>query len=322
MTAQPRRSPRAAVGGLSGLVTLLIAALLAACGAESGGAPTETPQPALPILAASPTTDPRPPIVEGPAIHEPEYGEGGVSNPTQASLAAEGQPAQDPPTITPRPTQAELPMMISAADGLVLQATYYSPPSRPAPGVLLLHQRGRDRTTWDALALRLQAAGYAVLAIDQRGYGETGGAEDWALAQQDARDALILLSELPGIAPGQIVVIGASIGANLGLNACAGLPGCAAVVLLSPGLDYRGIATAGAMAQLGARSVLIVASEGDGNNPADSITLNGLAAGDHQLIILPDAGHGTEMLLRAPDLAERIIAWLVAHVPPPGPPLP
>ncbi|MCL4237873.1 MAG: alpha/beta fold hydrolase [Anaerolineae bacterium] len=322
MNAQPRRSPRAAVSGLLVLAALLIATLFAACGTESGGAPTGTPQPALPILAASPTTDPRPPIAEGAAIHDPGYGEAGVSNPTQASLAAEGQLAQDPPTITPRPTQAELPMMISAADGLVLQATYYSASSRPAPAALLLHQRGRDRTTWDALALRLQAAGYAVLAVDQRGHGATGGAEDWALAQQDAHDALAMLSELPGIAPGQIIVIGASIGANLGLNACAGLPGCAAAVLLSPGLDYRGITTAGAMAQLGARPLLIVASEGDGNNPADSITLDSMAAGDHQVIILPDAGHGTAMLLKAPDLAERIVAWLVARVPPPGQPLP
>mgnify|MGYP002681926827 CR=1 FL=1 len=72
----------------------------------------------------------------------------------------------------------------------------------------------------------------------------------------------------------------------------------------------------------GARPVLIVASEGDANNPADSITLDSMAAGDHQLIILPDAGHGTDMLEAAPDLAERIVAWLVARVPPPGQPLP
>jgi alpha-beta hydrolase superfamily lysophospholipase len=301
------------------LVVLLVAVALAACQTGTAPAPAETAEPASPPLAASPTTDPRPPVIEGPAIHEPEFGEAGVSNPTQAALAAEGQPAQDPPTITPRPTQAELPMVISASDGLVLRATYFSAPARPAPAVLMLHQRGRDRTTWDALALRLQAAGYAVLTVDQRGYGETGGAEDWALAQEDARAALAMLSELPGIAPGRLVVIGASVGANLGLNACAAHSGCGAAVLLSPGLDYRGITTAGAMAQLGARPVLIVASEGDGNNPADSMTLERMAAGDHQLVILPEAGHGTDLLLRAPDLAERIAAWLVARVPPPAP---
>ena len=121
MTAQHRRAPRVAAFLLA---ALLIALPLAACGTESAPAPTETPQPALPLLAASPTTDPRPPVIEGAAIHNPAYGEAGISNPTQASLAAEGQLAQDMPPITPRPTQAELPMVISANDGLVLQATH------------------------------------------------------------------------------------------------------------------------------------------------------------------------------------------------------
>lgn len=300
------------------LAAMLGMTALTACDLRAGVAPTETPAPTPPLLRASPTTNPVPPLAEGPIIHEPGYGEAGVSNPTQASLAAEGEPAQDLPTITPRPTQAQLPMIISASDGLVLRATYYSAAIRPAPGVLLLHQRGADRTSWEALALKLQAAGYAVLAIDQRGYGETSGAEDWTSAQGDAVTALDMLATLPGIAPGQVIVVGASLGANVGLNACAARPGCAAAVLLSPGLDYRGITTAGAMAQLGARPVLILAGENDGNNPADSLTLGNLAAGDHEVLIFPQGGHGTAMLENVPDLADRIVAWLIAHVPPPA----
>ncbi len=300
------------------LAGVLLAMLLAACGLGGNIAPTDTPAPTLPLLRASPTTNPVAPLAEGPIIHDPGFGEAGVSNPTQASLAAEGEPAQDLPTIAPRPTEAQLPMMISTSDGLILRATYYSALVRPAPGVLLLHQRGADRTSWEALALKLQAAGYAVLAVDQRGHGETGGAEDWALAQDDASATLEMLASLPGIAPGQVIVIGASLGANVGLNACAALPGCAAAVLLSPGLDYRGISTAGAMARLGTRPVLILAGENDGNNPADSLALGNMAAGDHQVLVFPQGGHGTALLSAVPDLADRIVAWLVAHVPPPS----
>ena len=86
------------------------------------------------------------------------------------------------------------------------------------------------------------------------------------------RAALRQLAELPGINPAQLIVIGAGIGANLGLNACVDQPGCVGMVLLSPGLDYRGITTAEAMARLTARPVLITASENDDNNPADSLT--------------------------------------------------
>ena len=66
--------------------------------------------------------------------------------------------------------------MISAPDGLILDATFYGPVVRPAPGVLLLHMEGRDRGAWDTLPERLQARGYAVLAVDLRGHGATGGA--------------------------------------------------------------------------------------------------------------------------------------------------
>jgi len=294
--------------------------LLSACGIELSSSATVTPAPPTlpPPLVASPTTNPVAPLLEDPGIRYPEQGAAGVSNPTQAGLAAEGQPDQDLPTVTPRPTQAQLPMVISASDGLVLRATYYSAPVRPAPGILMLHQRGRDRTTWNALAQRLQAAGYALLTVDQRGYGATGGSEDWPKALDDARTALAMLADLPGISPGRLVVIGASVGANIGLNVCADWAGCGAAVLLSPGLDYRGITTAGAMARMGARPVLIAASENDRNNPADSITLDGMAAGDHQLLIYPDAGHGTDMLANAPDLEDQVVNWIMAHIPPPA----
>ncbi len=300
------------------LTGLLI--LLAACG-TGAPAPTATPDwpTPLPPLPVSPTVNPVAPVEEGPEIHDPALGAPGVSNPTQAGLAAEGQPEHDLPTITPPPPQSLLPMVISGADGLIMYGTLYAAVVRPAPGLLLVHMQGRDRSSWEPLPARLQAAGYAVLAIDLRGYGETGGVADWTRAPADVRAALAQFAGLPGISGGQLAVIGASIGANLGLNACADQPGCAAAVLLSPGLDIRGITAADALARFGARPVLIVASETDENNPADSVTLDSMAGGDHQLLIYPAAaGHGTDMLVVQPDLIDAIVNWLVAHLPPPG----
>jgi pimeloyl-ACP methyl ester carboxylesterase len=262
------------------------------------------------------------PIVEGPGVGAPAGNAPGVSNPTQAGLAAEGQLDQDLPTLTPQPTLAQLPMMIGAADGLVLQATFFGPAVRPAPGVLLVHDRGQTRVVWDDLASRLQAAGYAVLTIDLRGYGETGGAIHWSLAVGDVGAALTQLAELPGINPAQLIVIGAGMGANLALNACADQPGCAGAVLISPGLDYRGVTTVEAMARLGLRPVLIVTSENDNNNPADSVTLDSLAAGPHQLIIYPVAGHGMDLFAAQPGLSDQIVNWLRGRVAPPARPEP
>jgi pimeloyl-ACP methyl ester carboxylesterase len=303
-------------GPLSRLsIFLALALVIAGCNSEEA-TPTATSEtlPSEPILAPSATVDPVLPTGDG-------YGETvvGASNPTQAGLAAEGEPEQVLPTITPRPTEATLPMAISASDGLVLQATYYGAPVHPAPGMLMLHMEGRDRSTWDDLVQRLQAQGYAVLTVDLRGHGATGGQVDWALALDDVRATLAMLRELPGVDSAQVVVIGAGIGANLGVNACADIPGCAGAALLSPGLDYRGITTADAIARLGERPALIVASENDDNNPADSVTLDDLATGDHQLVIYPAAGHGTDMFVAEPGLSDLIADWLGARVPPPIP---
>jgi len=267
--------------------------------------------PTAPPLPASPTVDPLLPTGDG-------YGGAavGASNPTQAALAAEGEPDAQGPTITPQPTAAQLPMMITAGDGLVLQATFYGPAARPAPAVLLLPMQDRDRGSWTLLAERLQAAGYAVLTVDLRGYGETGGQPDWRQAQDDVRAALAMLSELSGVNRSQLIVIGAGIGANLGLNLCAETSGCAATVLLSPGLDVQGITTAEAMGRLGARPVLIISGENDNNNPADSVTLGSLARGDHQLVIVPISAHGTDLFDAQPGLLDQIAQWLAARVPP------
>lgn len=63
---------------------------------------------------------------------------------------------------------------VTALDGVVLRATYFAA-SKPGPAVLLLHQVNRQRSSWNELAKRLAGAGITVLALDMRGFGESGG---------------------------------------------------------------------------------------------------------------------------------------------------
>lgn len=295
---------------------LLVAALLAACDINPSPEPTATyawpTQP--PTIPASPTVAPVMPQGDGQSGLSI-----GASNPTQAALAAEGQPSQEPSTPTLAPTEAVLPMTISAPDGTALQARFYAASIQPAPAALLVHQAGSSQQDWAPLIEPLRAAGYAVMTFDLRGHGGSGGEADWAQMPGDTQAALRLLSALAGVDSSRIVLIGASIGANLALNACADLVGCGAAVLLSPGLDYHGIATAPAIPRLGARALLIVTGQPDANNPADSVMLDDLAAAsDHQLVIIPAAAHGARLFAAEPGLVARIVAWLTARVPPPA----
>jgi dienelactone hydrolase len=296
------------------ILLALIALGLAACDTGTlASTPTPNRAPAGAVVPASPTVDPVLPTGDG---------SGGLvigsSNPTQARLPAEGQPSREAPTLTPQATASALDMAIPGGGGNFLQGTYYSAPLRPAPGVLLLHQAGGSRADWDALAGQLQDAGYVVLTVDLRGHGATPGPVDWTRTPDDAQAALRQLLQFASVIPDQVIIGGAGVGANLALNLCADYPGCAGTVLLSPGLDYHGITTSGALARLGARPLLILASENDNNNPADSIEINQLASGSSNLTIYP-AGHGTAILDTAPDAGDAIVEWLRASLPPPSP---
>jgi alpha-beta hydrolase superfamily lysophospholipase len=203
-----------------------------------------------------------------------------------------------------------LPVEFVADDGLVIAGTYYPGPTRPAPTALLLHMRGSTKEAWRPFAGALQQAGYNVLAIDLRGQGDTGGKTDWTLAPQDVRTVLARLSALPGVDPQRIAVIGADIGANLALGACADLPGCKTAVLLSPSLDIEGIQTTDAMKRLGSRPVLIVASRSDTPSVSDSVALDKLAQGNQRLQLYDGNAHGTALFSAQPGLAALIVQWL------------
>ena len=85
------------------------------------------------------------------------------------------------------------------------------------------------------------------------------------------------------------------------------------MVLLSPGLDYRGVTTADQLAIYGDRPLLLVASEDDAYS-ADSVRALAEAAGGGTLHILVRAGHGTHMFAVEPELADLIVSWLDAQL--------
>lgn len=224
-----------------------------------------------------------------------------------ATFAQDGSPETSAEAVT-----------IEASDGLQLQGDFYLPESEePVPGVILMHMLGSLRSAWRPLIpVLVDEYNFAVLNIDLRGHGETGGERDWTLAETDVQTAIDWLREQEGVDPGRISLVGASIGSNLAIRGWANDAEIATVVALSPGLDYRGVTTEDAVANNPERPIMLVASRDDIFS-ADSVNqLYAVTEGYTQLRMYAGSRHGTN-LFNDEDIRDylttAIAAWLAEN---------
>jgi dipeptidyl aminopeptidase/acylaminoacyl peptidase len=207
------------------------------------------------------------------------------------------------------PTEVKL----LTSDGVSIKA-YYDPPldlESEAYTLLLLHGAYEDHRSWNAFEELAQAEGYAVLTLDLRGHGQSGGEKTFDESMDlDVEAALGWLENSTGANLAQILLMGESLGASLALRAGARHPEIPAVVLLSPGMQLWEISINNAIDGYGSRPIFLVSSEED-EYPA--MTVGQLAErtqGQHELLLLPGEEHGTKMLAANPDLAAQILNWL------------
>jgi acetyl esterase/lipase len=127
----------------------------------------------------------------------------------------------------------------------------------------------------------------------------------------------------PATRPGDIAVVGASLGANLAAVAASDLLDVRAIALVSPSLDYRGIRLdAAVMKRIGARPLWLAASTQD---PYALRTLKELVASDSSTALRGGAGaasgareqrlsnaaaHGTNLLAADGELTGALLDWL------------
>ncbi len=169
---------------------------------------------------------------------------------------------------------AEEEVSFRTEDGVELQGTLRRPAAESPPGLILVHGVGGTRADWAVFAERVRRAGYMSLALDMRGHGGSrrrGGeeldhrrfsTEEWFGVLADIAAAKELLAAR-GADADNIAVVGAGLGANLAVHYLLRDPSAPAAVLVSPGLDYKGIKTETVMPRLRDRPVLLLASEGD-----------------------------------------------------------
>ncbi len=209
-------------------------------------------------------------------------------------------------------------------DGVTISGNYFKPQKASAPAFLLLHMMPSTKESWTLFASFLQKIGFAVLAIDLRGHGESidknGIRIDYKkFSDEEHRESIYDVDsakeflESRGADTSRFAIAGASIGANLALWKASMDTDIRLLVLLSPGVDYRGIKTPD-LARKYSGAVYIVASEGDTRNAATSSRiLFGMFPGDKKLNIIEGNSHGTDMFGFQPDLMDEIMEWIASR---------
>jgi pimeloyl-ACP methyl ester carboxylesterase len=194
----------------------------------------------------------------------------------------------------------------------------YMPGSLPF-GAVMLHMMPADKSSYDDLAQRLSQVGFHTLAIDLRGHGESAGGEYQNFSdeqhQKSIFDVMAAMDYLKRQNPDmKIGLVGASIGSSLALQYAAANP-TAFLVLLSPGLNYRGIETGRlAVAVPESLPIYFVSALDDPREEGDAAqteTLyNACASQKKQIQILRQGGHGTDIINSNPELAGQLVQWM------------
>ncbi len=211
-------------------------------------------------------------------------------------------------------------------DGVTIVADYYPPTGRAiSPAAILLHMYRHDRSTWEPLVKPLHEAGFAVLAIDMRGHGDSTHPESMNLAKRvverdpklfnnmhkDAQAAIKWVRTQPNVDQDMLVLIGASVGCSVAIDTMTREPSVDAIVCLTPGTKYLGVDSAAHIHKTGDCPILLLATE-DEREATDALSKT--ADNVTGEIVGPGRLHGTNMFGKIDGIEAKITAFVRAAV--------
>jgi alpha-beta hydrolase superfamily lysophospholipase len=199
------------------------------------------------------------------------------------------------------------PLMLRTTDGVDVSAETWGSGKH---GVVLIHADGDDRSGWKDFAERLADNDFRVIAIDLRGHGQTGGTLTEADYPKMVADVAAAVTWLDGKGVADVGLVGAELGANLALAALAADEEVDTAVMLSPSLSAHGVKVSSALARIGRRPVLLVASKADSTGARAAGLIEGKATGPKHLALYDGNAVGRKMLNTAPELEGLMVSWL------------
>lgn len=160
-------------------------------------------------------------------------------------------------------------------------------------GVVLAHQSDASLCQWLPYAQVLAGNGYRVLAFDFAGYGSSTVPRQKTYVE-DLRTAVTYLR---GRGVEKVVIIGASMGATMGVVAAAAItPPVDGVIALSPPITFDGVNAEKAAPSLHSPA-LYIAGDGDGDYAVYAKAINQATPAElRDLIVLPAPQHGVQFV--------------------------
>ena len=212
---------------------------------------------------------------------------------------------------------------LTAPDGTKLVGDYFAA-ANAGPGLILFHQCNMNRKAWEPLVKLLTEAGINVLAMDNRGFGDSGGKRYETLTPEEENNVTnevwprdfdvefqYLLSQ-PGVQHDKIGAGGASCGVNNAIQLARRHPEVKALALLSGGTSQDGRSF---LHKPGAVPILTAAADDDvfGNVTQIMQWFYSLSPNaESRFQKYETGGHGAQMFSPHPDLLALITRWFTA----------
>jgi dienelactone hydrolase len=210
-------------------------------------------------------------------------------------------------------------IILNTDDGVEIVADYSFVEGSKFAG-LLLHMMPADRKSYLKFSQELNKNGWTTLSIDLRGHGESVSSDKGRLdyrkfSDKEHQASMFDLSaasnflKTQGLAFENQFLVGASIGANLSLKFLSENNKIKAAVLVSPGLDYRGILIEPFVDEKISDKIILVATVGDSYSYRTTQII-GKKSEKIKMQIYPGESHGTDILREHQQATEEIINWL------------
>ncbi|MCC7015356.1 MAG: alpha/beta fold hydrolase [Planctomycetes bacterium] len=144
---------------------------------------------------------------------------------------------------------------LKTEDKQVLVGSYWGPKDQKgsAPAALLVHDAGATRADMNEVGERLAKQGFAVLAIDLRGHGESVGGDkawstlsdadktkQWPFALRDVKAGANWLHDQPGVHSSNLSLVGDRAGCTLVTRYASRDENVRSIVLLDPQVEQLG----------------------------------------------------------------------------------